>query len=205
MRTSLFVLAACVLATFTFLDPALAAPANKVDICHYPPGNLGNAQDITISENALAAHLDHGDLLGACAVPQVCAVGEVCASPSNLCAIGDCNGPLDPPPPASCPCWYTDGDTMIADSLFGGTAGQGPAIFCQQAFGETMTVVTSTLPAHSELSFFLGSGDICSIAALDNIGLPAQLVELDGLTSEEFASCFTTLEEVTSCGFTLLP
>ena len=41
-----------------------AAPAPKVTICHFPPGNLGNAHDITISENALAAHFAHGDFAG---------------------------------------------------------------------------------------------------------------------------------------------
>ena len=38
----------------------------KVTICHIPPGNPGNAKTITISESALAAHLAHGDYLGAC-------------------------------------------------------------------------------------------------------------------------------------------
>lgn len=38
----------------------------KVTICHIPPGNPANAHTIEISENALAAHIDHGDVLGAC-------------------------------------------------------------------------------------------------------------------------------------------
>ena len=38
----------------------------KVMICHIPPGNKGNAKTKTISESALAAHLGHGDTLGAC-------------------------------------------------------------------------------------------------------------------------------------------
>ena len=30
-------------------------------ICHIPPGNPDNCHQITISENALQTHLDHGD------------------------------------------------------------------------------------------------------------------------------------------------
>jgi hypothetical protein len=37
-----------------------------VDVCHIPPGNPDNAHTITISENALDAHLEHGDKIGAC-------------------------------------------------------------------------------------------------------------------------------------------
>ena len=38
----------------------------KVTICHIPPGNPDNAHTITISINALPAHLAHGDSEGAC-------------------------------------------------------------------------------------------------------------------------------------------
>jgi hypothetical protein len=38
----------------------------KVTICHIPPGNPENAHSITISINALPAHLAHGDSEGAC-------------------------------------------------------------------------------------------------------------------------------------------
>ncbi|HEW97830.1 MAG: hypothetical protein DRR16_12840 [Candidatus Parabeggiatoa sp. nov. 3] len=38
----------------------------KVTVCHNPPGNQEAAHTITISENALKAHLNHGDTLGNC-------------------------------------------------------------------------------------------------------------------------------------------
>jgi cytoskeletal protein RodZ len=38
----------------------------KVLICHIPPGNEDNPQTISVSENAVPAHLAHGDSLGAC-------------------------------------------------------------------------------------------------------------------------------------------
>lgn len=37
-----------------------------VTICHIPPGNPANAHTITISVNALPAHLAHGDYVGSC-------------------------------------------------------------------------------------------------------------------------------------------
>lgn len=43
-----------------------AAPKQKVDVCHIPPGNPGNAHMISISGNAVKAHLEHGDVEGAC-------------------------------------------------------------------------------------------------------------------------------------------
>jgi hypothetical protein len=36
---------------------------DKVTVCHVPPGNPGNCQEISVSLNALDAHLDHGDNL----------------------------------------------------------------------------------------------------------------------------------------------
>lgn len=40
---------------------------DKVTICHYPPGNPGNAQTITVGAPAVAAHVaEHGDTIGPC-------------------------------------------------------------------------------------------------------------------------------------------
>jgi len=39
----------------------ISAFGGKVAICHIPPGNPGNAHVITVSVNALEAHLQHGD------------------------------------------------------------------------------------------------------------------------------------------------
>jgi hypothetical protein len=35
----------------------------KVRICHIPPGNPDNKHVISVSQNALQAHLDHGDFV----------------------------------------------------------------------------------------------------------------------------------------------
>lgn len=43
--------------------------SGKVTICHIPPGNPSNSHTIEVSENALQAHLDHGDYVGSCKEP----------------------------------------------------------------------------------------------------------------------------------------
>jgi hypothetical protein len=40
--------------------------AGKVTICHIPPGNPDNTHTIVVGAAAVDAHLDHGDVLGAC-------------------------------------------------------------------------------------------------------------------------------------------
>jgi hypothetical protein len=47
---------------------ALGAPAwaAKVTICHAPPGNPANSHTISVNDNALQAHLAHGDRQGEC-------------------------------------------------------------------------------------------------------------------------------------------
>ena len=48
------------------LGATAAQAGTKVLICHVPPGNPDNFHTITVSENALPAHLGHGDLPGGC-------------------------------------------------------------------------------------------------------------------------------------------
>ena len=61
------------------------AKGAKVDVCHIPPGNPDNAHTITISENALGAHLDHGDRVGACDSAQTGEVRESGSQPQSEC------------------------------------------------------------------------------------------------------------------------
>eukprot|EP00928_Gymnodinium_smaydae_P072470 TRINITY_DN5581_c0_g1_i2.p1 TRINITY_DN5581_c0_g1~~TRINITY_DN5581_c0_g1_i2.p1 ORF type:complete len:427 (-),score=70.22 TRINITY_DN5581_c0_g1_i2:284-1564(-) len=44
--------------------------AQKVVMCHFPPGNPDNFHTISVNENAVRAHLAHGDILGPCS--KVC-------------------------------------------------------------------------------------------------------------------------------------
>lgn len=40
--------------------------SGKVDLCHTPPGNPDNAQNISVGASALESHLSHGDVEGDC-------------------------------------------------------------------------------------------------------------------------------------------
>ena len=43
-----------------------SSAVGKVTLCHIPPGNPANAHAISVGAPAVKAHLDHGDVLGAC-------------------------------------------------------------------------------------------------------------------------------------------
>jgi hypothetical protein len=47
-------------------NPHPMANNERVQVCHAPPGNPANARTITVSINALPAHLAHGDTEGPC-------------------------------------------------------------------------------------------------------------------------------------------
>jgi len=66
--------------------PAAIAQGAKVDVCHIPPGNPANAHTITISENALDVHLDHGDHLGACDPAVTVEVDDPVRPSQSACA-----------------------------------------------------------------------------------------------------------------------
>ena len=70
MKKIIFVLGVLLLGVFgiTFTT-AESKPPEKITICHIPPGNPENAHAITISVNALEAHLAHGDVIGDCSQP----------------------------------------------------------------------------------------------------------------------------------------
>src|SRR5438067_13053485 len=58
-----------------------------VPICHVPPGNMANAHFITVSENAVPAHLEHGDFFGptcACSATE----GTPCGANQAPCCPG---------------------------------------------------------------------------------------------------------------------
>jgi hypothetical protein len=66
----------CCIGIAGFHVPGASAEGAKVDVCHIPPGSPGNAHTITISEDALSAHLEHGDRVGACDSAQTAEVRE---------------------------------------------------------------------------------------------------------------------------------
>ncbi len=76
----------CMGALFAGLAPGRAlADAPEVEVCHAPPGNPANARTITVRGAALAAHLAHGDVEGACGEQQGCPCFDI----AMLQALGD--------------------------------------------------------------------------------------------------------------------
>lgn len=78
------------------------AYADKVTVCHIPPSNPANFHDITISEKALQAHLNHGDFLGSCSAhcEALCDDGDACTQ-DYVTENGECVC-LDGHPPVDC-------------------------------------------------------------------------------------------------------
>ena len=62
----LYLLVSIAILAVTIAPPA-SARADKVTVCHQPPGNPGNPQTIEVKQKAVSAHLAHGDTLGECA------------------------------------------------------------------------------------------------------------------------------------------
>jgi hypothetical protein len=105
------------LALLTLGAPAWAA---RVKICHVPPGNPANFHTITVSDNALPAHLGHGDLVGDCSAhcSTLCDDGNACTV--DACdASGHCAATH---PPVNC----DDGNACTTDTC-------DPAAGCSSA------------------------------------------------------------------------
>lgn len=49
------------------LTPPAVCDTHKVEICHIPLGNPSNMHTICVAQEAVSAHLAHGDILGPCA------------------------------------------------------------------------------------------------------------------------------------------
>jgi hypothetical protein len=75
-----------------YIDVAAACGSNgqpKVQICHLPPGNPANAQNICISPNAVPAHLTGGPGHGNCYLGPC---GNTCTATNAPCEPVSCNG-----------------------------------------------------------------------------------------------------------------
>ena len=103
-------------ASLLVATPAAAGNADKVEICHLPPDNPANAHTIRVSENAMKAHLKHGDFLGACEQPC-----EERCDDGNACTRDYCDDNLDCHSDAAVDC--NDGNECTVDSCNPDTGG----------------------------------------------------------------------------------
>ncbi len=87
----------------TVIAGIASAGETQVTICHFPPGNRANYQQITVGAAAVPAHLAHGDFVGTCA--SDCNVNTtLCNRPPDGChqagscvtSTGLCEFPLQP-------------------------------------------------------------------------------------------------------------
>jgi len=93
--------------------PAAAGGSSKVEVCHIPPGNPANFHTITVSSDALSAHLSHGDLAGPCSLGcrQLCDDGDACTiDDTGDCEVVGC--PTGTRDPVNC----DDGSACTVDS-----------------------------------------------------------------------------------------
>ncbi len=156
------------------VSPALAAPAGKVEICHIPPGNPGNAHTIKVSGNAIKAHLKHGDYIGPCAplCEETCDDGNACTidecvggdcvhsavncNDGNQCTADSCNpetGGCESAPLPGDPCTAQDGSACTLDSGFCSGAGD-----CE----------LSAIPDCCESDEECADADLCTFEACTN-------------------------------------
>jgi hypothetical protein len=108
------------LALVALLSLGAPAWAAQVKICHVPPGDPGNFHTITVSDNALQAHLAHGDLAGECSAH----CGQLCDD-GNACTIDACDASehcAASHPPVNC----DDGNLCTTDTC-------NPASGCNSA------------------------------------------------------------------------
>ncbi len=110
-------LLAGLLGSLVLAGSAGAAAADKVTICHFPPGNPGNFQTITIAPSALPAHLGHHDFGGPCE-NDCTLLGSICDD-GNSCTVDTCNG--DGTCAHASPTDCNDGNPCTADSCDPGT------------------------------------------------------------------------------------
>jgi hypothetical protein len=184
------------LTTLAFLC-VTAAQAAKVNVCHFPPGNPDNWQTISISENALNAHLNHGDLAGSCLAncETICDDGDACTqdveSDAESCSClavptaVDCD---DSNPCTADSCSSAAGACVYDTAILNGTA-------CDDGDAETSgDVCTNSFCAGTSVC---STGPTC-IDAADCSGLPTAVYQSCN-SCTDFFICFNGSALFGSC------
>jgi hypothetical protein len=157
-----------------FSADAAACSGNKVQVCHRPPGNPTNRQQLCIATNALPAHLGHGDSLSS---------PEACDGVDN-----DCDGSVDEGGvcAASCPCNYASVAMTVANwtasatKAFGSTcllyADNGTALWVSNFDGQNQCQIQVNGVVNQSSGGLTNSQLDACVDALDlyGVGLEAQ-------------------------------
>jgi hypothetical protein len=126
---------ACCTAFVAALFLGAPAWAAKVTVCHVPPGNPDNFHTISVGENAVKAHLAHGDFLGAC-------VTCPCWEEAELQSI-TADNQLDP---GGLSCSSGSGIAAVIQNVLGSTPGVEGGFGVFAAGGEDFVCATRDLP-----------------------------------------------------------
>ena len=169
-----------------FCSTVYAGGEPKVEVCHAPPGNTANIHTIKIKESALAIHLAHGDLAGAC--------NELCASlcdDGNACTIDDTdeceqNGcPVDRLP-VDC----SDGNLCTDDMCDVVSGCSNPlSVLCEPIDLCTASTCDPLVGTCSETPVMCDEGEVCNpdngLCETNNTGTPDICPCFGGTTTEE--------------------
>jgi hypothetical protein len=130
--------------TVNVIDVVAACPSNgqpKVQICHVPPGNPGNENNICVSPNAVPAHLIGGPGHGTCYLGPC---GNTCTATNAACQPASCSGGSYT---------ITISGTGYLDETVGSFAGTSFGPF---GFGTTNTITVS-VPSGTPSTFSLST------------------------------------------------
>jgi hypothetical protein len=81
------------LTSLFFLASAAVAAQDKFAVCHVPAGDAALAKTLHVAQASLAAHLAHGDRVGACCTTDLdCSIDAACGFPTGTCGgVGTCH------------------------------------------------------------------------------------------------------------------
>jgi len=169
-----------------FAPDAKAASAPKVEICHIPPDDPANFHTITVSANALPAHLAHGDLGGACnaSCAIFCDDGDACTIDDT----GDCESegcPAEPRTPVDC----NDDNLCTDDSCDPATGCENSVVTCDAPDRCTISMCAPDTGECVDSPVVCPEGFHCSLETGECIEEAGPDPECAGQTCGNFTTC----------------
>ena len=135
-----------------------AAAGTKVQVCHIPPGDPMNFHTITISLNALAAHLAHGDAGGSC--DANCALFCDDGDPCTVDDTGDCEELGCPAIPEIVDC--NDGNLCTTDSCNSSEGCVNELVVCNSPNSCTISICAPDTGGCVDSPIVCDDGQVCN-------------------------------------------
>lgn len=171
--------------------PGFAAPEAKVQVCHIPPGNSDNFHTITVSKNALSAHLAHGDLGGAC--DGNC---DTLCNDADACTIDDCGTRSGCAAKAPVDC--NDFNLCTTDSCNSGTGCENEEVPCSDPDACTLSTCAPDTGECVNTPVECNVGEICEpdVGCVPAVACPCYDA---ALLDDAFPAICTDAGSTTSC------